>query len=871
MQPPSRTTSALGYARPYSRTGDRPPSPEKRLPRPYPRIMDRPSSPEKRPLGLSHASKSSISTRTPIQTPVSKTASRLKQPKAAPTTPKLGGVAAPLFSSKTLPSRNATRSPVKELFSDNQAKSNGQGNVTKLISKPKTVPSSARKVPSTKSKSPTSSQSIDTPDDSTKASLESRKASASSQSLREVIAKAKSARRSNANSSNFVPRAVEDDLLISVGAETDPTTFGLLDSGHVNILKKRISNARSDGKLNIAALCLTEIPVEVLKMYDYDANEGNNSSWYENVDVTRLNAADNELEKLPDEVFPPENGRNTEESEPQQAIFAGLEVIDLHGNRLSGLPAGFDQLARLTVVNLSRNKLHHQAIDTICRVKSLRELRLAENTLEGALPESVSGLENLEILDVHKNNITELPSSLGKLSKLKTLDVSENRLTALPLEAIFDLPLSGILASRNRLSGAFVPASIPTFPFLQTLDISTNSLTALTDGKVDFPNLRSLNISFNRISALPEMSNWVELDTLVAEENKISEIPPGFTSLKTLRHADFNFNSLLQLDDAIANMENLTSLRITNNPIRERRLLKLNMPELKTELRLRLPNMMSPDGHHSDDASSLASFSRSPSGEWSSLAAGDSSRFSMLSPIPGMSPIERVGFASGNRGMSSAWTVTGDTLDVSNTKLRELDRPNLANAAEQGVKTFNVARNQVQTIPACLEIMGSTMTSLDLTNNKLGKAANGAYLLADLSLPNLLTLNLTSNALTSLDPLVTHLSAPKLATLILLFNRLTTLPDVCGKYPSLTKLLASNNAVETLEVEHVKGLQVLDLSSNELVQLPAKLGMLQGQLRTLMVGGNKFKVPGWGVLEKGTEEILSWCRTKIPEGESMTL
>ena len=112
-----------------------------------------------------------------------------------------------------------------------------------------------------------------------------------------------------------------------------------------------------------------------------------------------------------------------------------------------------------------------------------------------------------------------------------------------------------------------------------------------------------------------------------------------------------------------------------------------------------------------------------------------------------------------------------------------------------------------------------------------------------------------------------HLEAPKLATLILLFNRLTSLPDLCGAYPALTKLLASNNAVEALEPRHVRHLQVLDLSSNELAALPPKLGLLQGQLRTLMVGGNKFKVPGWGIIEKGPEEILIWCKLKIPQAD----
>ena len=852
MRPPSRNASALGFARPYSR------------------IADRPSSPDKRATGTFHAPRASVSGRTAPQTPAGKTSSRLLQPRATPVTPKPSGISAPALGSRTLPAKKATRSPVQEAFGEEIPRGPPLGSAVKSLTKSRigTATVTAKKPPLQGLTKPAALQNSNTPQDTDESKSDGCKVSSSSQNLRDAIAKAKAARRSNVVSSDLVPRAVEDDMLANVGAETDPTTFGLLDSGYVNILRKRITNAKSDGKLNIAALCLTEVPVEVLKMYDH-GEEG--SSWFENVDVTRLNAADNEFERLPEEVFPLENGRGADESQPREAVFAGLEVIDLHGNRLSSLPEGFGRLSRLTVLNLSRNKLGNSAFEIISRINSLKDLRLAENALEGTLPETISCIEDIELLDLQSNKLTELPSSLGKLSKLKTINVSNNRLAALPLEAIFDLPITEILASRNRISGPFVPTSIPTFPSLQTLDVSTNALTALSDGKVDFPNLRSLNVSFNRISALPDMTRWHELVTLNAEENKISEIPQGFTSLSHLNHADFNFNSLLQLDDSIATMENLQVFRISNNPIRERRLLRLTVPDLKAELRSRSPRLMSPDGQHSDDTASLASFSRSPSGEWSSLANGDSARFSMLSPIPGMSPIERVGLASRTRGFSNTWMTTGDTLDTSNAKLKEIDQAALANAADQDVKAFVAKGNQIQIIPACLQAIGATLTTLDLTNNKLGKAPNGAFMVADLTLPNLVTLNLTSNALTSLEPLVTHLNAPKLATLILLFNRLSALPDVCGRYPALTKLLASNNAVEQLEVAHVRNLQVLDLSSNELVQLPAKLALLHGQLRTLMVGGNKFKVPGWGVLEKGTEEILNWCRLKIPEGENMTL
>ena len=657
---------------------------------------------------------------------------------------------------------------------------------------------------------------------------EPKKVPATSQSLREVVAQAKAAHRSPAGSRQkaLLPRAVEDDSITGFGTDMDPSTFDVMDSTHINILRKRVNNARVDGRLNIAALCLKEMPSEVLKMYDHDTSENGGPAWYENVDLTRLVAADNEIAELPEDVFPVRGLRSVTggaDEDPPSAIFAGLEVMDMHGNLLKALPSNLGNLTRLTTLNLSRNQLTVNDFSIINQIRCLKDLRLAENLLSGPIPESIGDLEDLEALDIRGNTVDEVPSSLGKLSKLKILNVANNRLSTLPFEAIFDLPLSEINASRNKLSGTFLPANIPMVPSLQILDISTNALVSITEAEVQFPKLRSLNVSNNRISALPDITTWVEMATLNAEENKISEIPVGFTGLKNLKNADFGNNSLLQLDDAIGVMDNLTSLSINNNPIRERRLLKLGTTELKAELRERSTPL-------------------SPSSERSGgLFPSDTSRTTF------------------------GWTVIREVLDRSQTKLKAIGRSDLEPIIHEGVKTFNAHHNQLQSIPPALELLGPTLVTLDLSYNKFG--GTSSYMTEDLALPNLQTLNLTSSGLISLEPLATHLSAPKLATLILPFNRIKALPRLRQAFPTLSKLIASNNAIKELDVESVRGLQALDVSSNEIERLPPKLALLQGQLRTLMVSGNKFRVPSWGVLEKGTEEILNWCRMKIPAGE----
>ena len=568
-------------------------------------------------------------------------------------------------------------------------------------------------------------------------------------------------------------------------------------------------------------------------MYDPDAGGEGGPAWYEAVDVTKLNAADNEFIELPENIFPESplraaalNGDN--DSPP--AIFAGLEAMDLRGNQLRSVPMSLGRLSVLTNLNISRNQLSTASLETICCVTSIRELRLSDNQLRGTLPDCIGNLENIESLDLHNNSLTAIPNSLGKLSKLRHLDVSSNQLPNLPMEAIFDLPIMEIIASRNKIGGSLLPTNIPQVPFLQKLDLSNNALMAISEAKVDFPQLQSLDISNNRISTLPNMASWQSLTFLNVEENKISEIPAGFSSIKSLKHADFGNNSLLELDESIGSMDNLTVFNIQNNPMRERRLPKLTLEELKIELKGRTALLSSPGSDRSGSAT-IGSFARAMS-----------------------------------------WTVSGDMLDRANARLRTVEKMDLEPIAHENIRSCILHHNQLQVIPHSLEIIGSTLTILDLANNKLGKAPS--FVPQPVNLPNLQSLNVTSNALTTLNPLVTNLTAPKLSTLILLFNRLTSLPTsptLTAAFPSLTKLMASNNQIDTLDVDAVRGLQVLDVSSNEIAELPPRLALLEGTLRTLIVNGNRFRVPGWGVLEKGTEEILKWCRMKIPRGEEGAL
>ncbi|KAF2398547.1 L domain-like protein, partial [Trichodelitschia bisporula] len=346
----------------------------------------------------------------------------------------------------------------------------------------------------------------------------------------------------------------------------------------------RVDAARIDGRLNISAMVLKTIPDEVLNMYDYETNKASTTMWNEVVDLVRFVAADNEIETIPDTVFP-------DADDPDKAPqFGGVEHLDLHGNLLFDVPVGLRRLEHLTTLNLSRNRLMNDALETIAQISSLRELRMGDNLLTGELASSIETLTNLEVLDVQGNKLSRLPDELGLLTRLRVLNVSNNRLTELPMLALSKLPLVEILASKNAISGTLFPPEATGMPRLQTLDVSVNQLRAFCGSAfaVDLPTLKTLNIAFNSIAALPGLAGWTALITILAEDNKFAFLPDGFTEAHSLRNVDFTGNNFVRLDEHIGLMESLEGFKIAANPLRERKFLTMSTEELKHDLRARL-------------------------------------------------------------------------------------------------------------------------------------------------------------------------------------------------------------------------------------------------------------------------------------------
>lgn len=670
---------------------------------------------------------------------------------------------------------------------------------------------------------------------------ESRKASKSSSALRESIAKAKAARKEAAvkgETKTSAPQFKPADTWDNIEVE-DP--FSQLPKGsNTAVLKKRVEGARTSGTLNIAALSLKEIPKEVITMYEFDPDATN---WFENVDLVKFIAADNELEEVPDAVFPDVDPVDIDpDSDERGPQFGGLESLDLHGNMLRSLPLGLRRLHELRLLNLSNNALSLEQIQIIMEIPSLLDLRLANNQLKSALPTGVGRLQKLEALDLRGNALTALPEELGQLKCLKTLDVSENQLTSLPFEALSRVPLRTLNAPKNLLEGTLIPSSVKTLENLQSLNIANNAIELFAANEtLDLPCIQNLYIGVNRIKRLPCVSSWQSLLILSAEDNSLAEFPAGFVELKSLKNVDFTGNDINRLDDKIGLMPALSSFKIANNPLRERKFLSMSSDEILQDLR----NRCEPDPQDTDDEGSVGT------------------QFTLAPETP---------------ALESSWRVKpGGLLDKSYSDLTSVEAENFEMINAEDVRCLYLQHNELRSLPLpALGMLAKGLVDVDLAHNPLGDAD---LISSSIELPKLQSLNLSATGLTSLDSLLKNLQAPKLNFLDVSNNRLKgTLPHIRQTYPELKTFLASDNQIAKLGFDAVQGLQVLDVSNNDIDYLPPKIGLLGAErspknwgsgsaLRRFEVAGNRFRVPRWQTVAKGTDAILEFLKDHIPHHE----
>ncbi|EXJ55824.1 hypothetical protein A1O7_08755 [Cladophialophora yegresii CBS 114405] len=650
----------------------------------------------------------------------------------------------------------------------------------------------------------------------------------SSAALRETIAKAKAARRKARESAGPADVSSQGPSSWPTDIVEDELSYGGDNHG---LLRKRIQQATGSGYLNIAAMNLQTIPTEVMHMYD---PEHLTTSWADLVDLSKLNVADNDLEELNEDMFP-DMTRDDEEMNHQ---FLGLEVLDLHRNRLTRLPQGLSMLERLHTLNLSGNKLTNDILDIISQIPQLQELSLADNSIEGQL--DLKRAENLEVLDLHGNAVSSFGAeALLKLKQLRILNLAGNKLSSLDWLLLSTSTLTELNISKNRFSGVLFPTGGLSFKELRSFDASYNALESLTASNDEagtlFFNIRTLNLTGNKMTSLPSLRSLKDLLALELADNKLSEIPTDLAQLQSLKSANFANNDIRLIPAELATMANLTSINLVGNPLREKKYLTMGTTDLKLDLEKKL------DPTEADDV-----------------------------------PTE-TGLASAISNSQYRYTPSNGTLDLSSQTLSTIPMDLIDLSSE--IHTLKLSNNELTSFPTELLSHPSlkySLQSFDLSHNPQLHPTD--YLTCELFMPYLKSLYIVSTGLTSLDALTTHLRAPELKEINISCHKLAGhVPWVRAWWPKVTTLLATDNWFNSVDVEGVRGLDVLDIRNNEIEALPAKIGLLgnlpgtkdkiPGRLRVLEVSGNRFRVPRLVVVEKGTEAVLKDLRRMVKAEE----
>lgn len=444
------------------------------------------------------------------------------------------------------------------------------------------------------------------------------------------------------------------------------------------------------------------------------------------------------------------------------------------------------------------------------------------------------------------------------------------------------MPLSELSAGKNQLSGILIEDTIEAFPSLQTLDVSANQLTQLTSSgrgrALEMPSLHQLSVSMNRLQSLPDISTWTSLLTLSADENSINAIPDGFTQLQKLRSVNFSSNDIRVVPPEICRMESLAILQLSANPLREKKFTSISTDDLKSILASRLEPVPDPMSEvASNPGSDETVIPYNPGAEHGEDPDDSRSDLDDFATPPTSAPNSPARSRSHTLS-SQTWPVKSNgILDRSKTESSAL-HPVICSqvAAATTIREVQLHHNLFTSFPDSLSFFAETLTCLSLSHNRLeGETYLGGPSGHDnLELPFLKELNLASNHITSLVPLTAHLIAPSLEKLDVSLNRISSLPPGTAlktAFQSLAVLLIANNHLIDIDPESIRGLRIVDAANNDIAHLNPRIGLLgggQGGLERLDVSGNRFRVPRFNVLERGTEATLRWLRGRVPVAEA---
>ncbi|KAM0746823.1 L domain-like protein [Meredithblackwellia eburnea MCA 4105] len=516
-------------------------------------------------------------------------------------------------------------------------------------------------------------------------------------------------------------------------------------------------------------------------------------------------------------------------------IGESLEFVDLSGKNVETIPIFLYKHAHEIVsLNLSKNRPFDLPTDFVQGCTSLRELVLSHMGIK-RIPQAVKECYQLTRLDISNNHIVELDHiALHEVAELTSLKCHNNRLWGLP-------------------------EYFSRFKLLKYLNLSNNRFELIPPVACEVSSLVELDISFNTISTVPpEIGQLVALERLVLLANTISSLPTTLSALVHLRELDCRRNCITDLS-AISGISRLEVLRCEYN---QASVLDANWAHMRI---LTASNNSVTRFALSGTGSTLTSLNLSHA----KLASLATDMFDHLGSI------ENLVFDSNQirvlpEGVGSLTNLV--TLSIKNNILDELPAT-VGNL--QRLQSLQISGNNLRELPdgiwhcGQLSVLNASSNLLkdfpdppptplsdgfeDIDARKLSTISKapstGVGRLTQPLALSLQKLYLGDNRLGD-DVFVPISLLTELRILNLSFNDIFEIPhQSLFKSQQLEELYLSGNKITSLppeDLERLSALKLLYLNGNKLQTLPSELGKIKN-LFALDVGSNvlKYNIANW--------------------------
>lgn len=467
----------------------------------------------------------------------------------------------------------------------------------------------------------------------------------------------------------------------------------------------------------------------------------------------------------------------------EEDLGESVEFVDLSGRNLERIPIPFYSHAHQIVsLNLSRNRPFDLATDFVQTCTTLRELVLSHMGLK-RIPQAVKECFSLTRLDISNNHVVDFEHiALDELSELTSLKCHNNRLWTLP-------------------------EYFRRFKMLKYLNLSNNRFEILPLVICDITSLVELDVSFNTISVVPpEIGQLVNLERLLLLANTINTLPPTLKELAHLKELDCRRNAITDLS-AIAAIASLEVLRVEYN---QASVLDANWAHMRL---LSASNNSVTRFALAGTSSTLTSLNISHA----KLASLATDMFEHLGSV------EHLTFDSNQirvlpEGVGSLSNLV--TLSIKNNLLDELPA---SIGKLQRLQSLQISGNNLKMMPAQIWLC-SQLTVLNASSN----------LLQDFPDPPLAT--------ASAEPGLDELDARKLSTI----SKAPSTSSGRLSPPlalSLQKLYLGDNRLDFTmfgPISFMTELRILNLSYNELYEVPPTSLAKCQQLEELYLSGNKL-------------------------------